>query len=461
MRLPDGPQAPPLWQLMAWITQPTAFLDSAVRRYGDPFTADWGRLGKRVFVGDPQAIEQIFTAGVTTFDSGRAAGVLTPVLGSHSLLLLDGEAHQRHRQLLMPPLHGERMRSYGSLIQQITQQMTATWRQGQTFWARDFMQAVSLQVILQAVFGLHPGERCLRLEKSLLKLMDLVVTPIGRLMIFFPALQQDWGAFSPQGYFVRIRQQVDDLIYEEIAERQTRDPDAPTGNDILSLLMAARDEEGDPLTPQELRDELITMLIAGHETTATSLTWALYWMHALPDVQARLLTELTTLEDPCDAMAMTRLPYLSAICAETLRLYPVLLTALPRITQHPFSIGEYDVPPETRLMPCIYLTHRRPDLYPEPEQFHPERFIERQFSPYEYLPFGGGNRRCIGAAFALFEMKIVLVTLLSRWHLHLLESYPVGYVRRSITMAPASGIKMQVMAPLAPSRSEQPSLVVR
>jgi unspecific monooxygenase len=228
--------------------------------------------------------------------------------------------------------------------------------------------------------------------------------------------------------------QIDQLIYAEIQERR-ENPD-PSRTDILSLMMAARDEAGEPMTDVELRDELITLLVAGHETTATSLSWGLYWIHHQPQVREKLLQELDTLGENPDPNQIFRLPYLDAVYKETLRIYPVAMMAFQRMVLSPLKIAGYNFEQGTILAPCIYLTHQREDLYPEPKKFKPERFLERQFSPYEYLPFGGGNRRCIGMAFAQFEIKLILVTVLSRWQLELTNNQPMLPVRRGILLAP-------------------------
>ena len=241
---------------------------------------------------------------------------------------------------------------------------------------------------------------------------------------------------------MRRIKEIDDLIYAEISDRRAQADSSRT--DILSLMMAARDQQGQPMTDVELRDELMTLLVAGHETTATSLAWALYWIHHLPEVREKLLQELDTLADHPDPTSIVRLPYLNAVCQETLRIYPVAMLALNRVVKSPLQIAGYQFEPGTLLIPCIYLTHHREDLYPQAKQFKPERFLERQFSPYEYLPFGGGNRACIGMAFAQFEMKLVLATVLSRWQLELADSKPVEPVRKGALLGPAQGVRMTV-----------------
>lgn len=442
MKQPPSLQTPPLWHLLQWIIRPLEFLEASASRYGDSFTVKFGNLQPLIFLSHPQAIEKIFTSA-SQFDSGRGNWVLQKTLGDNSVLLLDGDRHQRQRQLLMPPFHGERMRAYGQLICQITEQVTSQWQPGQPFTVRPFMQEISLEVILRAVFGLDEGERYQQLKQRLGFLIDLTATRFGFATSFFPVLQRDFGAWSPGGRFARFKQGIDQLLYAEIQER--RNAFDPTRSDILSLLLAARDEAGQPMTDEELRDELMTLLLAGHETTATAITWALYWIHQSPDVKAKLLSELQSLGDNPEPMAIARLPYLNAVCSETLRIYPVGFITELRIARAPIQVMEYEFEPESYLAPCIYLTHHREDLYPDSKRFKPERFLERQFSPYEFLPFGGSNRRCIGAAFALFEMKLVLTTILHRYQLTLADSHPVIPVRRGVTIAPRGGVQMVML----------------
>jgi cytochrome P450 family 110 len=453
MELPDGPKTLPLVQLLQWVFQPLAYLDKNAERYGDCFTARLGAIPALVFISNPQLIEAIFTAHADQFDTGRTNTILRPTLGENSLLLLDGERHQRQRQLLMPPFHGERMRAYSQLIAQITEEISQTWKEGAAFSLRPQMQEISLRVILQAVFGLHEGLRYDELKQRLNAFLEATTSPLGSTMAFFPVLQKDFGSWSPGGRFVRQKQKIDDLLYSEIRERRAQ-PD-PSRTDILSLLLAARDEEGQPMTEVELRDELMTLLLAGHETTATALTWAVYWIGQNPTVREKLLAELTMWSKNPDLSLIARLPYLNAVCAETLRLYPVLMIVSPRMVKERFTFLDYSFGAGTLLAPCIYLTHQRKDLYPEPDQFRPERFLERQFSPSEYFPFGGSNRRCIGAAFAMMEMKLVLVTLLTQFQFANMDKRPVQPTRRGVTMSPAGGVQVIVTKRAKRERTEQ------
>jgi cytochrome P450 len=412
-------------------------LETCARRYGDTFTLRLGELEPIVFFSNPNAIGQIFTAPPEQFEVGRGNEILRPLLGKQSLIMLDGDRHRRQRRLLMPPFHGDRMRAYGQLICEIAEQVTSDWALDQPFSIRPSMQTISLRVILQAVFGLDRGERYQKLQHLFSSWLELTSSRLSSSLLFFRSLQRDLGLWSPWGRFVRQQQQIDEILFAEIQQRREQ-PD-PSRSDILTLLMSARDENGQPMTDAELRDELLTLLFAGHETTATALTWAFYWIHHLPEVRERLLQELDSLGEETDPNAIAHLPYLTAVCQETLRIYPVALIAFSRIVKSPIQVAGYQFEPGTYLAPCVYLTHQREDIYPQPKRFKPERFLERQFSPYEYLPFGGGNRRCIGMAFASFEMKLVLASVLSRYEMAIAHNHTVRPVRRGVTLAPSSG----------------------
>jgi cytochrome P450 len=443
-RIPNGPSGSALirrLRFINWILNPFEVLDERARRYGDIFVVAKTMSPLVVYLSHPKAVEQVLTANPDFFEVASANDVLLPLLGENSLILLDGMKHQRQRQLLMPPFHGDRLRTYGQSIGAIAKQVVNQWRVGEPFRIRASMQEISLRVILSAVFGLHEGDRYDKLRKLLTVMLDSVGSPVSSLLLFFPSLQKDWGRLSPWGRFQHLKQQIDRLL---IAEIQARRAETLHRNDILSLLLEARDETGQPMTDEELRDELLTLLFAGHETTASALSWALYWCDRLPEVRDKLLEELDRLPPDADPSTITRLPYLNAVCSETLRLYPIAITPFPRILKVPMEIMNYQFEPGTVLLLSIYLTHQREDIYPEPKRFKPERFLERQFSPYEYFPFGGSNRRCIGAAFALFEMKLVLATILSNYDLKLVDNRPVKPTRRGLTVAPPASMRMVV-----------------
>ncbi|NMG08654.1 cytochrome P450 [Brasilonema sp. UFV-L1] len=439
MQLPPGPKTPPFLQLIQWISHPLDYLEKSAQLYGDCFTVRWGNF-EAVLLGSPQAFQELFTVDSNYFASTQ--GLLLPIVGDQSMIMLDGAPHHRQRHLLTPPFHGERMRAYGQLICNIAEQVMETLTISKPFAVRSAMQEISLRVMLDAVFGINEGQRFQQLKELLTSLLDSVSSPLSSSLLFLRSLQRDLGPWSPWGHFLHQQQQINSLIYAEIQQRREH-PDS-TRTDVLSLLMSACDEDGQPMTNQELRDELITFLVAGHETTATAMSWALYWIHHLPEVYTQLLDELDTISDISDVSIIAKLPYLSAICSETLRLYPVSMLTMPRIVKSPIKIAEHQFEQGTKLIGCIYLAHHREDIYRQPKQFRPERFLERQFSLYEYLPFGGGNRRCIGMAFALFEMKLVLATIVSRYRLALLDQSPVKPVRRGATLAPPDGMQMVV-----------------
>ncbi len=438
--LPDGPNMPRLLRLIKFITQPVQYLEDFAQVYGDNF-AILGRDDKHlVYFSHPKALEEIFAADASHFETGRGNQILKFLLGDSSLILLDGDRHQRQRNLLTPPFHGERMRAYGEAIRQITQQVSNEWNIGKPFNIRDSMQEITLRVILRVVFGVDEGALFQELRQLLTSLLDFMGTPLISSAFFFNFMQKDFGAWSPWGRIVMIVQKVDQLIYALIEERRAES--AQNRPDILSLLISARYEDGQPMSNQELRDELMTMLVAGHETTSSALTWAFYWIDQLPEVREKLLREINTLGINPEASNIAKLPYLTAVCQETLRIYPILISGFLRIVKSPIEIMGYQLSKGTAIVPSIYLAHHREAVYPQPKQFKPERFLERQFSPYEYLPFGGGNRRCIGLAFAQYEMKIALATILSQFQLSLVNKHPVSPVRRGLTLAAPAKMRM-------------------
>jgi cytochrome P450 family 110 len=444
MQLPNPIQTPPFIQRFQWVADPVGYLESAAQQYPDIFTAKIIGFGDTlVFVNHPQAIQEILTNDRKKFTApGNENSILQPIVGDYSVMLLDGDRHKKRRQLVMPSFHGDRMRAYGGLICDLTKQIFSQLPTNQPFAARATTQEISLQVILQTVFGVYEGERSQQLKKQLSLLGDIFKSPFTSSFLFFPFLQKDLGAWSPWGKFLRDKQQLDQLLYAEIAERREK-PD-PNRIDILSLLMSAQDETGNHMTDQELRDELITLLMAGYETTATSMAWGLYLIHQNPAVREKLLQELDTLGDSPDPMSIFRLPYLTAVCNETLRVRPVTMLTFPRVVQEPVELLGYHLEPGATVAGCMFLTHQREDLYPNPKQFRPERFLERQYSPYEFMPFGGGVRRCLGEALAVFEMKLALATILSNYELSLADNKPEVARRRGVTLAPARGVKMMV-----------------
>ncbi|NET89770.1 MAG: cytochrome P450 [Kamptonema sp. SIO1D9] len=436
MKFPEGPRSPELIQTIELITNSLNYLERCNQRYGDIFTIRFLSYPPSVIVSNPQAIEEIFTADPKIFNLEQGNKILPPaLLGANSVIFMDGDRHEERRRLLSPPFRGERMRVYGQLIFDITQQIISQWTIGKPFQVRSAMQQISMQTILRAVFGLNEGNRLQQLENLLTSMMNIFSSPWRSSFLFIEALQRDLGPWSLWGNFLRTRKQADELIYEEIHQRRN-DPNL-SGEDVLSLAIAARDSQGQSMTPIELRDELMTLLVAGHDNVASSLAWALYWIHRLPEVREKLLTEIETLGSHPEPLEVTQLPYLEAVCQETLRICPPVLFTFPRILQAPFSIMGYDLQPGTLISPCIYLTHQRPDLYPEPKSFQPERFLAKKFSPFEFFPFGGGNRRCLGVAFAQFEMKLILAKILSHLQLTSTNLDSIKPQLRGGTLAPS------------------------
>lgn len=451
----DGPKAKGLrrtLRIFRLILQPTGYMDDNVRRYGSMFKIGGDSSPPLVYVGDPEVVREIFMLDATQVATGQSNAVLQAMVGEHSILLLDGNPHQRQRKLLMPSFHGDRLRAYGQLICDITRQVSAEWQPGQSIVARPPMQELTLGVILQAVFGLRAGARLSNLQRLMSTMLDSFAYPISASFLFFPALQKDWGAWSPWGRFLRLREQVRQLLYAEIRDRRQYleqpgiNPAEKT--DILTLLLQARDEKGEGMSDAELHDELVTLLLAGHETTASALVWMLYWIHYLPEVQQKLRAELAELDPQADPMVVAQLPYLTAVCQEALRIYPITPTTFVRVLRQPMVLAGYSFEAGTALMPATYIIHQRPDLYPEPKQFRPERFWDRQYAPHEYLPFGGGHRRCIGSALAMMELKLSIATLLQEFELTLPNSRPLLPARRGLTLAPPASMKLRVKSKL-------------
>ena len=442
-KLPPTIKAPAIVGMIEALLDQFGTLEKYHKKYGEIFYSPKSSLlPPYVIFSNPQAIEQVFTANPNLFEVGQqSTAPIKVLLGNNSLVLLDGAEHRRQRKLLMPPFHGERMKSYGQTMVDVTKEVIADWKVGQTISIRDYTQEISLQVILKTIFGLNEGARYDLLKEILVDWLAIFDSPLNSFLLFFPLLQKDLGALTPWGKFLKQKRQIRDILQQE-CNRRRNNPDA-LGEDILSLLIEARYEDGQPMNDAEIRDELLTMLFAGHETTASTLAWSFYWLHRLPEVGQKLQTELNSLPKNADFTDITKLKYLDAVVSETLRLNPVVVF-VGRQLKEPFELMGYSLEAGTSLFPSIYLTHQREDIYPEPQKFKPERFLERQYSPYEFLPFGGGNRRCLGYAFALFEMKLVLSTILSHVELELLDNRPLKSARRGITFTPKGGVKMKV-----------------
>jgi cytochrome P450 family 135 len=436
VKLPPGPRAPGAINAVRFARKPVELLERWHARYGDMFTVKMAGFGTGVYVVDPDAIRELFTGDQSDLRAGEANSFMEPVLGPHSVLILDGPAHLRQRKLLLPPFQGSRVAAFREVIRDVAEREIASWRAGEQLVLRQRMRSLTFEVICRAVFGVTEPERVERLRERLVAVIDS--SPI---FMIAPLARTDLGPLSPGGRFVRRLRAADAALHEEI-ERRREEPGLEERTDVLSLLLCARDEQGQGMTNAELRDELFTMLAAGHETTATGLAFAFELLLRNPDVLARLRAELEAGGD--DA-------YLDAVVKETLRLRPVI-DAAERTLTTPRTVAGWELPAGVKAYPGILLVHLREDLYPRAREFRPERFLDGDAGSYSWLPFGGGIRRCIGAALAHAEMAEVLRVAVPRVELRPLRERPDPIVLRGITLAPKHGVRVAVERILAPAR---------
>jgi cytochrome P450 len=431
MRHPPGPSAPPAVQTVRWLFRPIEFLDSCRRRYGEVFSVKFiGFQTPMVMISDPESIRALYRSRENGLPPGRSFA-LEPVMGPRSVLLLEGAEHLSRRKAMLPPFHGERMRAYESLIADVAGSEIDSWPLGGSFPIHPRMQAVTLEVILRAVFGVTDPTRRSRLRDLLAGMLAGMASPRLQLRLL---LARSLGRRDPIEELRRESAVVDDLLHAEIAERRA-DPGLGQRDDILSMLVGARFEDGEGMDDDELRDQLITLLLAGHETTATALAWTLDLLLRNPAPMARLRAELEQGRDG----------YLRAVISEALRLRPVVPLAGRRLASE-LRAGRYLLPPGTDVTPAIWLVHTRPETYPDPLEFRPERFLADPPETYAWIPFGGGVRRCLGAAFAEFEMRIVLRELMLRCELRGARSAPERIARRNITFSPRDGTPVVLTA---------------
>jgi cytochrome P450 len=417
---------------MRYLRDPLGSLLRAADRFGDPYT--WPTfLGKLVITGDPAGIKTLLSADPEIYEA-LGADLLGPVIGQNNLILLSGERHTAMRKMQNPQFHGARLRAYGQIITSVADAHVGRWPRDQPFPIQETMQAISLDVILQAVLGLGDPTGRVPFKEAVLSM----VAALKPSFMFFAALRRPMLGWSAWARFHRQKVATAALFKQELAVRRAR---SDAGEDILSLMVASRKEDGTAFDDDELLEQMVSLIGAGHETTASALTWALYHIHRDQRVRARLLDELSGNAGPVDPEAVTRLPYLDAVCSEALRLNSVA-PLVGRTLRQSLTLKGYDLPAGVSVGIGIVNVHRRADLYPEPEQFRPERFLERAYSAFEYLPFGGGSRRCLGAAFAVYEMKLVLATVLRTDGLRLVSDAPVGAALRNTTVGPAATIEM-------------------
>ena len=425
--LPDGPPLPRAVQTLAWITRPGPFMWRQRQRYGDVFTIRLGAEPTLVFLADPEHVREVFTGDASVLHAGEGNRILLPFVGPRSVLLLDDEDHLSQRKLLLPPFHGERMRAYVETIRDVAEREVASWRPGTTLQLAPRMQAVTLQVIMRAVFGVREAARLDTLGAALTRVLDQ--TTRAPVLAMLAALGPD--RVHRRGILRSTLAPVRTLLREEIARaRAARDLDAR--EDILALLVQARHEDGTPMDDDELLDELVTLLVAGHETTATGLAWAIERLVRHPEADARLRA------DDTDA-------YAQAVTRETLRLRPVIPIVARRLTR-PYTVAGRELPAGTAVAPCIWLVHRRADVYPDPHAFRPERFLDARPGTYTWIPFGGGIRRCLGASFALLEMTEVLRAVARGPRLQASGAGFEPVRRRAITLTPGRRTEVAVAA---------------
>jgi cytochrome P450 family 135 len=425
--LPPGPRAPRAAQVAAWLARPLWFASQCRARYGDAFTV---RIEERpwVMLADPATIREVFTAPADLVHAGDANEILRPALGASSVLLLDEAEHMHQRKLMLPAFHGRRIEAYRRIMVDATERSLRTWPAGEPLSLRPHAQAITLEVIVRAVFGVQGGAAHDRLCALLSAGLDRLVRVRTLLLV---------AAFGPRhpriiALFRRELAPVDAELHRLIAERRAA-PDLEDRDDVLSTLLMARDEHGRGLSDAELRDELMTLLLAGHETTANSLAWAFERLSRLPGALERVAADAA---------------YAEAAVRETLRLRPVIAVVARRLTREA-EIGGLRLPEGAVVTPCILLVHRRADVYPDPDEFRPERFLDKAPGTYTWIPFGGGIRRCLGATFAQMEMNVVLRTIASRVALEPVGA-PEPVRRRAIALVPARGAQVRVLGPRAP-----------
>jgi cytochrome P450 len=433
-QLPPGPRLPALVQGVGLWTRPLAYLERLRARYGRRFTVRFPLAPPFVIITDPEEIRAVFTAPPDVLHPGEGARVLEPLVGKNSVILLDEAPHMEQRKLLLPAFHGERMARLSGLMTEVAVREVESWPRDSELPLHPRMQRLTLEIILRTVFGLDPGPRLDALRDSLGHLLAFGDRPIS----LTPPDPEGRAAkvlahIGPFAEFARRQAESDRLVFELIDERRA---DRGEREDILSMLLEARHEDDSPMSSQELRDELLTLLVAGHETTATSLAWAFERLARSPRVLGVLVNEVDAGNDE----------YLTATIQEALRRRPVLPNCEPRLVKQPIEVGGWSYPTGVCLVANSYLVHHDPAIYPDPYEFRPERFLEKGPGTYTWIPFGGGRRRCIGASFAMLEMQIVMRSVLERCELRPAGDGAELARRRNITVRPGEGARAVLRA---------------
>jgi cytochrome P450 len=441
MALPPAVPLPMPLQTLLWVRRPTQVMDYAHLVYGKMFTLRLPTFNLALTC-DREAIRTIFAAKPDEMHAGRFNRILRTLVGDSSVLLLDGGEHMHRRKLLLPSFHGERMRFYGNTMAEITQRTMAGWSEGETFSLHKHTQEITLQVILRTVFGADSGALG-GLNLRVKQLMSRIEKPMALVPLLYLASHPEREDKLPWRWLLEQRNRMDEMLHALIREARSSSTEHDGRKDVLAMLLKARDEQGEGLSDDDLRDELMTALAAGHETTATSLAWAVERLVENPTSYDSARDEVRALGTEPDPERLTTLPYLDALIKEVLRMRPVV-PLVGRVLMKPYHVAGYDLPAGTPVGASIYLAHRNPEIYPEPNAFRPERFLKGSPDPSAWFPFGGGIRRCIGASFALYEMKIVLGTMLAHCDFELAQNRPVRVVRRAVTFSPEGGMRVRV-----------------
>jgi cytochrome P450 len=455
MQLPPGPKTPSWLISLQFEANPFGYMDAISKRYGDIVTLMFGST-PIVYVSNPSGIKEIFTNTKEIVAKGDLNRGFALGTGEKGVLQLDGLVHKNRRKILTQTFHGARMQACGRRICELTEKIIGQQTVGKSFIAYPTIEDITLKVAIEVIVGLDEGERHEKIKRLFVSEMRCGQSTIDKILLTIFG-ERDLGRWSPHGYMLHLRQEIFQFLLSEVEERRNQLDFSRT--DMLTDLIFAEDETGQPLSNEEVRDLLLSPIYAAADASGTAIAWALYWIHRLPAVRSRLLSELDSFGDNLDPMSIFALPYLNAICNEVLRIYPTQLFAFPRLVESTVEVMGYKLNPGTVLIANIYSTHQREDLYPQPKEFQPERFLEKQFSPYEFLPFGGGSRVCIGASFALFEMKLILATILSRYELELVSQSPERPKYRGLICSPASGVKM-VMRGLRQRQGQSQALAV-
>ena len=421
--LPSGPSSPGLWQMRQWFRDPIRFMEHNRDRHGPIFNVKLGALKRCAFVAEPEAAWKVLSGDPSTFRMGPTNQVFRPVLGEQSLFLLDGEEHKHHRRLLAPAFHPRSVRGYAGLIEEITAREMAGWPLDEPFQLQEPMRRITTESIVRIVIGVCSPERDAEIRRLVPEMLRIAENPLA----LMPQFQREMGGRSPFGRVMNVTRQIDAILHDEIGLRRLLRPDE-RGGDVLSALAAPQPHEDGFMTDREIRDEVLTLLIAGHETTANALAWSFERLLRHPVIHDRLLSELGSADGS----------YLEAVVQETLRQRPILPVTARRLTAET-RVGDYTFPRGWTLMPCIYLIHQDPEVFPDPDVYRPERFLEDpKPSSRVWIPFGAGSRHCVGSHLAMMTIRSVIKVVLSRSVLEA-DPEPEPIVRNNMTLAPGRG----------------------